>query len=54
VRTVETIGETQQESERLFDVGFWLECEHEAARMLRTMTGVDDGHLTLPAGVAAP
>lgn len=37
---VETIGVTRHESERLFDAGFWLECEREAELMLRAITGV--------------
>lgn len=52
--TVETIEVPRHASERLFDAGFWLECEREADRMLRTITGVDDDHLTPRAGVAAP
>lgn len=39
---METIDATRHESESLFDVRFWLECEREAAEMLRTITGVDD------------
>lgn len=45
---------TPHGSESLFDIGFWLGCEREADEMLRAMTGVDDEHLTRPAGVAAP
>lgn len=40
---METIDVTRHESESLFDASFWLECEREAERMLRTITGVDDG-----------
>lgn len=42
VSTVETIDVTRHESESLFDAGFWLECEREAAEVLRAMTGADD------------
>jgi hypothetical protein len=42
VSTVETIDMTRRESQSLFDAGFWLECEREADRMLRAITGVDD------------
>jgi hypothetical protein len=44
VSVVETIGVTRHVSERIFDVGFWMECELEAAEMLRMITGVDDDH----------
>lgn len=54
MRTVETTEVTRHESTSSFDVGFWLECEREAAQLLRAMTGVDDNHLTPPAGVAGP
>lgn len=40
--TVETIDMTRRESQSLFDAGFWLECEREADRMLRAITGADD------------
>ena len=40
---METIDVTRHESGSLFDAGFWLECEREADRMLRAITGVDDG-----------
>lgn len=43
VRTVETDEATPPASERLFDAGFWLECEREAAQMLRAITGAGDG-----------
>ncbi len=33
---------TRHESHSLFDAGFWLECEREADRMLRAITGLDD------------
>ena len=43
VNTVETTTEvTRPESHNLFDAGFWLECEREAAVMLRAITGADD------------
>jgi hypothetical protein len=35
---VETIEVTRHESKRIFDVGFWMECEIEAAEMLRIIT----------------
>ena len=38
VSTVETIEVTRHESKRIFDVGFWMECEIEAAEMLRIIT----------------
>jgi hypothetical protein len=40
--TVEISEVTRPEPEGLFSLGFWLECEREAARILRTMTDVDD------------
>jgi hypothetical protein len=48
--TVEAIRVTRQDSERLFDIGFWMECEREADQMLRTITGIDDDPLTPPRG----
>ena len=39
---VETSEVTRDGSERLFGAGFWLECEREADRMLRAITGADD------------
>ena len=42
VSTVESLDEPRQEAEPLFTAAFWLGCEREAARMLRTLTGVDD------------
>jgi hypothetical protein len=45
---VETTEVTCQEPERLFDVGFWLACEREAARMLETITGADDEQVGRP------
>lgn len=40
--TVEIIQVARHEPETLFNAGFWLECEREAGRVLRTLTGVDD------------
>lgn len=40
--TVETIEMTRRGSEVLFDAGFWIECEQEADRLLRAMTGGDE------------
>jgi hypothetical protein len=54
VSTVETIDVTRHGSESLFDAGFWLECEREADRMLRAITGVDEDQLTSPAGSSGP
>jgi len=51
---VETDAESPRDSERLFGAGFWLACEREAEQMLRAITGLDDAHLTPPAGGAAP
>lgn len=42
VSAVETINVAGHDSERLFGAGFWLECEREADRMLRAITGADD------------
>lgn len=39
--TVESLDEPLQEPEALFTAAFWLGCEREAARMLRTLTGAD-------------
>jgi hypothetical protein len=39
---VDTIGVTRHESQSLFDADFWLECEREAALMLRIITGLDE------------
>jgi hypothetical protein len=54
VSTVETIGVTRRDSERLFDAAFWQGCEREADQLLRMITGVDDDRLTPPADVAGP
>lgn len=51
---METTGATRHESEGLFDAGFWLECEQEADRMLRAITGVGDDQLTSPVGFSGP
>lgn len=56
--TVEVSEVTRPEPESLFSLGFWLACEREAARIVRTMTDVDDGqvgrHATAPAQSARP
>ena len=39
---METIDVTRRESQILFDAGFWRECEQEADRLLRAMTGGDE------------
>ena len=41
MNTVEIIEETRHEPESLFSVGFWLECDREAGRILRAITGDD-------------
>jgi len=38
---VQIIEVTQHETESLFNAGFWLECEREAALILRAISGVD-------------
>ena len=38
---MQTIEVTRHETESLFDAGFWLECERDAARVLHAITGVD-------------
>ena len=40
-RTVQIIEVTRDETESLFNASFWLECEREAALILRAITGVD-------------
>jgi hypothetical protein len=42
VSTVEVSEVTRPEPESLFSLGFWLACERDAARILRTITDVDD------------
>lgn len=54
VITVETIDMARPEAQSLFDADFWLECEREADRMLRAITGVDEDQLTSPAGSSGP
>jgi hypothetical protein len=39
-----SIDVARHEAECPFDVSFWLACEHEAAEILRTLTGADDEH----------
>jgi hypothetical protein len=58
VNTVEITEVTLPEPESLFSLGFWLACEREAARILRTMTDVDHEqvgrHATAPAQSVRP
>lgn len=58
VNAVETTEVTRPEPESLFNLGFWLECEREAARLLRIMTAVDHEqvgrHATAPAQAVRP
>lgn len=42
VGTVQIIEATRHETDSVFDAGFWLDCEREAALILQAITG-DDG-----------
>jgi hypothetical protein len=51
---METIEGIPHESARLFNATFWLECEREADRIVRTMTDADGQQLADPPPAPPP